>query len=153
VREVGRGRLHVDRAEVLLEVGPALGAGDRDDVVATGEHPGQRQLRRGHVLRRGELSDGTDEFEVAVEVVALEARGPPAPVVGVEVSGLVICPVRNPRPSGLYATKPMPSSRTVGRISSSGSRLQSEYSVCSALTGWTACARRIVAGAASDSPR
>ena len=47
----------------------------------------------------------------------------------------------------------MPSSRTVGRISSSGSRVHSEYSVCSAVIGCTACARRIVAGAASDSPR
>ena len=46
----------------------------------------------------------------------------------------------------------MPSSRTVRRISSSGSRLQSEYSVCSAPIGCTAAARRIVAGAASDMP-
>src|SRR5437764_1397429 len=38
-------------------------------------------------------------------------------------------PDRNPRPIGLYATNPIPSSRTAGRISSSGSRLQSEYSV------------------------
>ena len=47
----------------------------------------------------------------------------------------------------------MPSSRTVGRISASGSRDQSEYSVCSAEIGCTACARRIVAGAASERPR
>ena len=47
----------------------------------------------------------------------------------------------------------MPSSRTVGRTSASASRLQSEYSVCSAAIGWTFAARRIVAGAASDSPR
>ena len=51
-------------------------------------------------------------------------------------SGEVIAPVRKPRPSGLYATKPMPSSRTVGRMSASGSRLHSEYSVCSAVMGW-----------------
>ena len=40
----------------------------------------------------------------------------------------------------------MPSSRSSGRSSSSGSRLHSEYSVCSAATGWTAWARRIVVG-------
>src|SRR5712664_151113 len=57
-------------------------------------------------------------------------------------SGRWIWPVRNPRPSGLYATNPMPSSRTVGRISSSTSRLHSEYSVCRAVIGCTACARR-----------
>src|SRR4051794_21010098 len=46
----------------------------------------------------------------------------------------------------------MPSSRTVGRISASGSRDQSEYSVCSAVIGWTACARLIVSGDASLNP-
>ena len=60
--------------------------------------------------------------------------------------------MRNPRPSGLYGTNPIPSARTVGRTSSSGSRVQSEYSVWSAEIGWTACARRMVAGAASESP-
>src|SRR4051794_4286281 len=34
----------------------------------------------------------------------------------------VTWPVRNPRPKGLNGTKPMPSSSSVGRISSSGSR-------------------------------
>ena len=46
----------------------------------------------------------------------------------------------------------MPSSRTVASSSPSGSRLHRENSVCSAVTGWTACARRIVCGAASDRP-
>ena len=46
----------------------------------------------------------------------------------------------------------MPSSRSVGRISASTSRDHSEYSVCTAATGWTACARRIVSGEASLSP-
>ena len=40
-----------------------------------------------------------------------------------------ILPVRNPLPSGLNGTKPMPSSSRVGRISASGSRHQSEYSL------------------------
>ena len=47
----------------------------------------------------------------------------------------------------------MPSSRQVGRISASGSRAKTEYSVCSAVIGWTAWARRIVSGAASLRPR
>ena len=46
----------------------------------------------------------------------------------------------------------MPSSRSVGMISCSGSRDQTEYSVCSAEMGSTAWARRMVAGAASESP-
>ena len=47
----------------------------------------------------------------------------------------------------------MPSSRTVGRISSSISRLKRLYSLCRAVIGCTACARRMVAAAASDRPR
>ena len=35
----------------------------------------------------------------------------------------------------------MPSSSRVGSTSASGSRVQSEYSLCSAVTGCTACAR------------
>src|SRR3954467_6817513 len=46
----------------------------------------------------------------------------------------------------------MPSSRSSGRISASTSRVHSEYSVCRALTGCTACARRMVSGLASDRP-
>ena len=41
----------------------------------------------------------------------------------------------------------------VGRIASSGSRHHSDYSLCSAVTGCTACARRIVCTPASDSPK
>ena len=47
----------------------------------------------------------------------------------------------------------MPSSSSVGRTSCSGSRHHSEYSLCSAATGWTACARRIVCTPASDRPK
>ena len=63
---------------------------------------------------------------------------------GVEVSTV---PVRKPLPSGLKGTNPMPSSASVGRTSGSGSRVHSEYSLCTAVTGCTACALRIVAGA------
>ena len=62
-------------------------------------------------------------------------------------------PVRNPLPSGLYGTNPIPSSSTVGRISFSGVRHRREYSLWSAVTGWTACARRMVSAAASDIPK
>ena len=64
-----------------------------------------------------------------------------------------IFPVRKPLPSGLNGTKPIPSSSSVGRIASSGSRHQSEYSLCSAVTGWTAWARRMVCTPASESPK
>ena len=56
-------------------------------------------------------------------------------------------------PSGLKGTKPIPSSSSVGRIASSGSRHQSEYSLCRAATGWTAWARRMVWTPASERPK
>ena len=65
-----------------------------------------------------------------------------------------MAPVSIPRPSGEYGTKPMPSSRQVGRTPSrSTKRHHTEYSVCSAAIGWTAFARRIVSGPASERPR
>src|SRR5256885_7147694 len=50
-------------------------------------------------------------------------------------------PPRSP-PLSLHDPLPTPS----------GSRVHSEYSVCTAVTGCTACARRIVSGAASEMP-
>jgi hypothetical protein len=41
----------------------------------------------------------------------------------------------------------------MGRISRSGSRQNREYSLCSAATGWTALARRIVCTPASERPK
>ncbi|MDR8413276.1 hypothetical protein MTP10_31660 [Nonomuraea sp. 3-1Str] len=46
----------------------------------------------------------------------------------------------------------MPSSRQVGRISSSTPRLNSEYSIWTSVIGCTAWARRIVSAPTSDSP-
>ena len=62
-------------------------------------------------------------------------------------------PVRKPLPSGLNGTKPMPSSSSVGSTSRSGSRCQREYSLCTAATGCTAWARRIVLAPASERPK
>ena len=56
-------------------------------------------------------------------------------------------------PEGLKLTKPIPSSSSTGMISFSGSRQNREYSLCSAVTGCTACARRIVCTPASESPK
>ncbi len=52
-----------------------------------------------------------------------------------------IFPVRKPAPSGLNGTKPIPSRPRVGRSSTSGPRQKSEYSLCTAVIGSTACAR------------
>ena len=73
-----------------------------------------------------------------------------------ELSNVVfssIFPVRKPLPSGLNGTKPIPSSSSVGNTSASGFLHHSEYSLWSAVTGWTACARRIVCTPASERPK
>src|SRR3989442_8935737 len=65
-----------------------------------------------------------------------------------------IFPVRKPAPNGLKGTKPIPSSSHVASTPlRSGSRVQSEYSLCTAANGCTPCARRIVCALASERPK
>src|SRR3954462_11988980 len=60
--------LDLRRGRVLLEVGDALRARDRDDGVALRAPPGGRELRRCDALLGGELAHALDELEVPVEV-------------------------------------------------------------------------------------
>ena len=57
------------------------------------------------------------------------------PVLKADSTFTFICPVKNPLPNGLYATNAIPNSLHVCKISSSGSLVQREYSVCNALMG------------------
>jgi hypothetical protein len=124
--EVGDGQFDVDGAEVLVEA-VQLAARDGGEQVDQGL-VGLRAsaANRGMVVRMSLLSN---------------------PVLS------LIVPVRKPLPSGLYGTKPMPSSSSVGSTSASGLRHHNEYSLCTAVTGWTAWARRMVAALASDIPK
>ena len=106
------------------------------------------------LLPFGERRQPVDERQVRLPVLRRESRDDVAEVGRCRTSSCRrSCPVRNPLPSGLNGTNPMPSSSSVGSTSSSGSRHHSEYSLCSAVTGCTACARRIVCTPASDSPK
>ncbi len=60
--------------------------------------------------------------------------------------------VRKPRATGLKATKPTPSSAQASSTATSGLRVHSEYSDCTAAIGWTAFARRRVSAETSDRP-
>ena len=64
-----------------------------------------------------------------------------------------IVPVRNPLPSGENGTNPIPSSAHTVSTSASGRRHHRLYSLWIAVTGCTACARRMVSAAASDMPK
>ena len=71
---------------------------------------------------------------------------------GANWPGSSIASARKPRASGANATSVVPSSWQASSNPSSGLRLQSEYSFCTALTGCTALARRSVAAETSESP-
>src|SRR5206468_3815239 len=81
------GQLDAVGGGVLLHPGGPFGAGDRGDVVALGQQPGQ-----GHLCRRG-AGLGGDRFDlvgdpqVVLEVLAGEARVGLAPVAVVELPG------------------------------------------------------------------
>jgi hypothetical protein len=70
---------------VLLDAGDTLGAGDRGDVVALGEQPGQSDLRRCSVELGSDGLDRVDDAEVLLEVALGEARVGLAPVVVVKL--------------------------------------------------------------------
>src|SRR5438093_1853838 len=65
---------------VLLDAGNALGAGDRGDVVALCEQPGQSDLSRCGADLGGDGLDVVDDAEVLFEVALCEARVVLAPV-------------------------------------------------------------------------
>src|SRR5258706_946780 len=66
--------LDFERVEVLVDALLALGAGDRNDLPALREQPGEHELRRRAFFLRGELLEALDDLHVRVEVLGLEAR-------------------------------------------------------------------------------
>jgi hypothetical protein len=72
---------------VLLDPGDPSGAGDRGDVVALGQQPGQGYLRRRGAGIGGDRFDLVGDLQVVLEVLAGEARVGRAPVAVVELPG------------------------------------------------------------------
>ena len=83
--ELVDGELDVRSGGVLFDACDAAGAGDGSDVLTPAEEPGQRGLGRGGADLGTDGGDLVDESEVALEVVAGEARIGLAPVVVAEV--------------------------------------------------------------------
>src|SRR5579885_2592691 len=83
-RLVGAQR-YVERAEIFLQPLDALGAGDRDHVVALRQQPGEAELGDGAALVGGDRLDALDQGAVPGEVLALETGMPPARIAGREV--------------------------------------------------------------------
>src|SRR5919198_5600825 len=72
--------LDVDRGGVLLEVGAALRARDRHDVVTLREQPRDRELRRRDAFFGGDLLDLVGEAQIGPQVVAGKSRAGTAEV-------------------------------------------------------------------------
>lgn len=143
----------VDGGDVLLHMGNPLGARNGNDAVALGRHPGKGDLGEGTSFRGGNCLDDGDQLSIGLDISRLEAGGVRRKSPGSMSVATGTCPVRKPRPSGLNGTKAMPSSRHVSRTPFvSTSRVQSEYSLRKAATGWMACARRNVSAETSDRP-
>ena len=70
-----------ERGHVLLQVLAALGARDGNEALRLGQEPREGQLGRRHLLRGGDLLHPVHEFQVLLEVLALEPWSVATPVV------------------------------------------------------------------------
>ena len=93
----------LERAERLGESFAAARADERDDVVAARERPGDRDLRDRRALRLRERAERLDEREVALEVLAREARCGGAEVVRGQRVGAFLRPVAGEQAAGEHA--------------------------------------------------
>ena len=142
-------QLDLGGSEVLLQVGDALGARDRDDVLAAVEHPRERQLsRRDPLLLRRAPSRARRARGCCCEVLAGEARPVAAEVALVELVRRAEAPRQEAAPERRVGDQRDPElvERRAGSRAST-SRVHSEYSVWTAVIGCTACALRIVSRA------
>ena len=152
--QIARRELHLEGADVFLEILPLLRPGDRHDVLALRQHPRERELGRRALLPPRDLLDVRHQVEVLLEVVALEARGVPAVVVGREV-------VEGAEPAGEEAA----AQRAVGDEADAELAAERQDLVLGVarperVLGLergdrvnSRAARRIVSGAASERPR
>src|SRR5437016_13426104 len=79
--QVARGQHDLHGAGVLLEVAPPLGAGDRYDILALRQQPGEGELRRSAALLPRDRFHPRHQVEVPLEVLPLEAPVVAPPVV------------------------------------------------------------------------
>jgi hypothetical protein len=97
--------------------------------------------------------DLVDQGEVGVERVALEAREPPGGA-GVALLQRLAGDRAGEQAAAAGRVGHQPDAELAerGRMSSSRSRVNSEYSLCRAVIGWVAWPRRMVSAPASESP-
>ena len=72
--ELIRGQRDVKSTEIVFEITEALGAGDRDDVLALSQHPGQRKLCRRAILPLRKVFQMGCKLKITIKGLTLEAR-------------------------------------------------------------------------------
>jgi hypothetical protein len=70
---IGR-QIDINRLHILLQVFHPFCTGDRNDVIALRQHPGQRQLRCSAFLLTRNFFNFPDEIKVLLKVLALKSR-------------------------------------------------------------------------------
>ena len=128
------------------------GAGDRHDPGFLRQQPGQSDLRRASPLARA-IPSISQERQVGLARLAVKRGTILRKSSFVEFGVLVDRAGQEALAEGAEGYEADPNSSSTGRIFSSGSRHHSEYSLCSAATGCTAWARRMVFTPASDNPK
>ena len=154
VTEIVRRKFDGDRPDVLLQAMQLRGAWNRDDPRLLSEQPRQRDLGGCRLLPFCDAAEQIDQRLVRLEGLRREAREGAAEVGAVECRVLV--DLAREEALAQRAVRERSRSRVPrGSVSlpSQGSLVQSEYSLWRAVTGWTACARRIVCTPASERPK
>src|SRR5579871_984869 len=64
--------VNLQSPDILLQIGHPFRARNGDNIVPLRQHPGQRQLRRLAAFLQSNLFDPGDEFQILLEVLALE---------------------------------------------------------------------------------
>ena len=77
----------VNRRRILFQVLAALRAGNRNEVVAFGKHPCERELAWSNAPYQPPISSLCNQFQVAGEVLSLKARTLATVIVSLEILG------------------------------------------------------------------
>src|SRR4051812_46741957 len=79
--QIRAAELHLQGSDILLQVAPLLGPGDRNDVLPLRQQPGEGQLCRSALLAPRNLLHSGDQVEIPLKVFSLKAGSIPAIVV------------------------------------------------------------------------
>src|ERR1700722_297318 len=96
--QVARTQFDVDCGGIFLEIFAPLGSGNRHDILSARKHPGERELARGDALLRRDSIHALDHREIAIEVLALEARVQAAEVALREIVERLVLAAQKPAP-------------------------------------------------------